>query len=295
MRVNPDINSGLLAGLERASENQQQILKQLSSGLRLQTPSDDPAGAAALVEVQADDSATEQYVSNTNAMQTRMQAADSALNSVVLALQRTVTLGVQGATGTLSDADRQAIANELTGIKNQIVQLANSSLQGVYLFSGTATSITPYVLDNSTASGIAYQGNGNSNQVEVGPNYWIQANVPGSSIFGDNSNGVFKAVSDLLSAVTNNSGVDAATTEVEAVKNQVSASRVQYGNAMNQLSSSQGILNNVHLQLQQQITNLSAVDFAQAASNLVTAETSRNALLDVIAKSNGTSLFDYLK
>ena len=75
---------------------------------------------------------------------------------------------------------------------------------------------------------------------------------------------------------------------------QVSAARVQYGNAMNQLTSSQGILSSLHLQLQQQISNLSATDMTQAASNLVTTETSRNALLEVIAKTNGMSLFDYL-
>ena len=295
MRVNPDINSAMLASLNRLNMNQQKTLKQLSSGLRIQTPSDNPAGAAALVEVQTQDAETQQFAKNTNAMQTQMQAADSALSSVVKALQRAVTLGVEGATATLSDSDRSAVANELSGIKDQLLQLANSSLQGVYLFAGTSSSSTPYITDNTSPSGIAYHGNDQSNQIEVGENYWITANVPGSSIFGNGNTGVFKAMSDLISAVQNNTGVNVATDAVNTALRQVSASRVQYGNAINQLSSSQNVLSNIHVQLQQQINSLAGTDMAQAASDLVTSETSRNALLQVIAKTNGVSLFDYLR
>lgn len=295
MRVNPDMTSSLLSALDRVNMNEQKILNQLSSGLRIQTPSDDPAGTAALVEVQAQEAATQQYDNNADAMQTQMQAADSALSSVNSALRRAVTLGVEGATATLSDTDRSAIANELGGIQNQLLQLANSSLQGVYLFAGTATSAAPYAEDNTSVSGVAYRGNDLSNQVEVGQNYFVIGNVPGSSIFGDGNTGVFKAMSDLISAVQNNCGVDVATDAVNRAMNDVAASRVQYGNAMNQLTSSQGILNSVRVQLQQQIDSLAATDVAQVASNLVTAETSRNALLQVIAKTNGTSLFDYLR
>src|SRR5581483_112718 len=294
MRVNPDTNSAMLAALDRVNLNEQHTINQLSSRLRIQTPSDDPAGAAALVEVQSQDAETQQFTKNANAMQTQMQSADSALSSVVTALQRAVTLGVEGANATLSDSDRSAVANELAGVKDQLLQLANSSLQGVYLFAGTATSTAPYITDNSSPSGVAYQGNDQTKQVEVGQDYWIDANVPGSSIFGDGTSGVFKAVSGLISAVQNNTGVDVATDAVNTAMNQVTASRVQYGNTLNQLTSSEGILSNVHVQLQQQINSLAATDVAQAASDLVTSETSRNALLRVIAKTNGTSLFDYL-
>lgn len=295
MRVNPDLRSALLVSLDRVESKQQTVLNQLSSGVRIQTPADDPAGAAALVEVQADDAATEQYLSNTNALETQMQAADSALNSVGLALNRALSLAVEaGNSATLSDSDRAAIANELTGIKEQLLQLANSSLQGNYLFAGTAVSIAPYLSDLSSPTGIRYQGNSATNQVEIGENYWIQSNVPGSSIFGDGANGVFKAISDLVSAVQNNNGVDAATSAVGGMIGQISSARVQYGNAMNQLVSSKGMLNNDHLQLQQQIDNLSATDLAKAASDLATVQNARTALFSVIAKTGRDSLFDYL-
>lgn len=294
MRVNPDNNTSLLSALERVTQNQQQVLRQLSSGLKVQTPSDDPAAAAALVNIQAQDAETQQYVSNVKAGQTQMQAADSALNSVNTILRRAMTLGVEGATGTLSDADRGAIATELAGIKDQLLELSNSSLQGVHLFAGTAVSQAPYFSDNTSSSGISYRGNGGCNQIEVGQGYWIASNVPGTSIFGNGSNGAFQAISNLITAVQNNSGVDVANADIQAAMDQVSTARVQYGNAMNQLDSSQSIMRDRHVQLQQQVNNLAAVDMSHAASDLVSAETSRNALLDVISRSSGHSLFDYL-
>jgi flagellar hook-associated protein 3 FlgL len=295
MRVNPDYRSGLLAALERTTETQDKVLKQLSSGRKIQTPSDDPAGTAALIEVQAGDSQTQQFVANISAMRTRMSAADSALNSVSIALQRAATLGVEGATGTLSDSDRQALATELSGIQEQLIELANSSLSGVYLFSGTEVTTKPYVSDATTPAGIHYQGNSTTNQVEIGQGYWIRANLPGSSIFGDDNTGVFKAMADLITAVKNNNGVEVANTAVSAMREQVSAARVQYGNAMNQIDSTEKIMRDRHVQFQQQVNDLAAVDMARAASDLVSTEISRNALLEVIAKSNGLSLFDYLK
>ncbi|HUN90338.1 MAG TPA: flagellar hook-associated protein FlgL [Terriglobales bacterium] len=294
MRVNPDLRSALLASLNRVDANQQTLLNQISSGVRIQTPADDPAGAASLVEVQAEDAATEQYVASTNVLESQMQAADSALNSVGEALNRALSLGAQGGDGTLSDSNRSAIGNELGGIKDQLLQLGNSSFQGKYLFAGTAVSTTPYVSDATSPTGISYRGNDAANQVEIGQNYWIQSNVPGSSIFGDGSDGIFKAISDLITAVQNNSGVNAATTEIGTMIGQVSSARVQYGNAMNQLTSSQGMLNNDHVQLQQQINNLSATDIAKAASDLATVQNQRSALFNVIAKTNSDSLFNYL-
>jgi flagellar hook-associated protein 3 FlgL len=294
MRVNPDTQSGLLAALDRVNASQQKVLNQLSSGLRIQTPADDPAGAAALVEVQSNDAATQQFLSTANSLQTQLTAADSALNSVGTALTRALSLGVEGANGTLSDSDRSAVANELTGIKNELLELSNSSVQGTYLFSGTSVKTQPFVADGS-ATGISYQGNDTSNQIEIGENYYIPGNVAGSSVFGDGTTGVFKAISDLITAVQSGTGADTATTEITDAINQVSTARVQYGNALNQITSGQAILNTDHIQLQQQINNLSATDVAAAASGLATTETSRNALLDVIAKTNGTSLFDYIQ
>src|ERR1019366_6172883 len=107
------------------------------------------------------------YLQSLGAVQGQLSTADSMLSSVVTALQRAISLGVEGANGTLSDSDRASIASELQGIQSQLVSLANTSYQGRYVFAGTKTSTPPYVVDNTAPSGVDYVGNTGVNQVSV--------------------------------------------------------------------------------------------------------------------------------
>ena len=74
--------------------------------------------------------------------------------SAVTAVTQAITLGVQGATGTLSSANRQQIVQNLQGIQSQLVQLANTAVGGNYLFGGTASTAPPYTLDPTNPSGV---------------------------------------------------------------------------------------------------------------------------------------------
>src|SRR6266850_4764722 len=126
MRVNPNPMPDLLAALSRARQTTEDALRELSSGRRVNQPSDDPAASAILVQNHDQTIFTARYLQSLGSIQSQFQTADSALSSVILSLQRAITLGVQGANGTLSDADRAAIASELQGIQDQLVSLANT-------------------------------------------------------------------------------------------------------------------------------------------------------------------------
>ena len=125
MRINPNISSDLLAALSNAQQQQNTALLQMASGRRVNKPSDDPTATAVLIQNQAESSQTDQYLRNVQSIQAQLQTTDSTLNSVVLALLRAISLGVQGANGTLSDANRASVVGELTGIQDQLIGLAN--------------------------------------------------------------------------------------------------------------------------------------------------------------------------
>src|SRR6185437_10112265 len=109
-----------------------------------------------------------------------LQVADSTMGSVVEALTKAVTLGIQGANGTLTTANRQAIAQVVQGVQQQILNLSNTSYNGRYLFSGTATTTEPYALDPNVASGVRYNGNNERNSVEISAGQAMPINLPGS-------------------------------------------------------------------------------------------------------------------
>ncbi len=221
------------------------------------------------------------------------QAADSTLSSAVQLMTKVISLGTEGANGTLTASDQQAIAAQLQGIQNEMVGLANTSYQGEYLFSGTAVNTVPYA---PNASGtITYQGNTNTNSLEVLNGQTMQLNVPGSQIFSNASGDVFGSVQQLITAMQTGTGIEAANTAVQNAFQQLNQQRVFYGNGLNQMSSATTFLNSENVQLSQQQNNLIAVDPAKAATDLSQAELQNQAVLAASGKvlSNPT-LFSYL-
>lgn len=297
MRINPNPLSDLLASLE---QNQQLIngdLAEISSGQSVTVPSDNPAASALLVENADQTAAADQYLRSIGSVMGELQNADSALNSVATVLQRAVSLGVEGANGTVNSSDRQAIAGEVQGIQSQLLSLANLSYQGNYVFAGTATGAAPYVLDSTSPSGVSYVGNSGVNSLTVGNRYKLQTNPPGSQLFSSAGNDVFQAIQDLITGLQNNdtNAISTAVSEVSNGLSYISGQRVFYGNTVNQLNSQQTYLNGEATQLAQQQNTLGAADLPSVISNLESAEVARQATLQIIGQTQQTNLFNYIK
>src|SRR6185369_14566227 len=133
MRVNPNPMPNLLAALVRVQLDEQTAMLEITTGRRVNKPSDDPTAAAVLVQNQDRSDETAQFLKSLSNMRGQLQTADATLNSMVLAIQRAITIGVEGASGTLSSANRASLAGELSGIQDQLLSLANVSFQGQYL------------------------------------------------------------------------------------------------------------------------------------------------------------------
>jgi flagellar hook-associated protein 3 FlgL len=295
MRVNPNPYPDLIAD---AAQTQQQINtdeQEIASGSSVNLPSDNPAAAASLVQNSAETSQADQFERSVGSIQGEIQSADSNLSSVVTALQQAITLGVEGANGTVNGADRAAIVTQIQGIQNQLLSLANLSYQGNYVFGGTANQTTPYVLDPSSASGVTYQGNLGVNNVTLGNQFSLQANLPGSEIFSAPGADVFQSIQDLITSLQSGTGIGTAVTELGTASSYVSAKSVFYGNALNQLNSQQTYLSSDTAQLAQQQSTVAAADLPAVISNLTSAQTSLQATLEAIASTASTNLFQYLQ
>lgn len=295
MRINPNITPDLLAALTETQQEQNTALIQMASGRRVNTPSDDPSAAAILIQNQAQTDQANSYVSSANTLQSQLDTADSTLNSVVLALQRAISLGVEGGNGTLSASNRASLINELRGIQDQLIGLANLSFQGQYVFGGTANGVQPFVADATQPSGVRYNGNAGTNNVAVGNGLTVQVNIPGSQIFTAAGADMFQAVHDLITAMQTGTGADTAVSAVRGAFDHVTGQRVFYGNAMNELESQQTYLNQQKLQLSKQEDAVGGADLAEAATRLMNAQNSREATLSAVARMSQMNLFNYLK
>jgi flagellar hook-associated protein 3 FlgL len=294
IRINPDLTGDMLAGLALDRQQEDQAITELSTGLKVNQPSDDPAAAAESIVNNAQASAVSTYLSNISGLQATLQVADSTLNSVVTNLSQAISLGVEGANGTMNQTDRNAVAQEVNGIQQQILSYANESFQGNYLFAGTAVKTTPFVADPSSPSGVSYVGNTGVNNIEIGDGQAVPANLPGSQLFTAPGADVFQALADLSSALQSGSNIPAAQTEVQNAFDSINAQRAFYGATLDRLNTASSFLNEENLQLSQEDNNLVGADMATVVSQLTQAETALDATLAAGGSISKVSLLDYL-
>jgi len=130
MRIDPNIVPEILSDLQTSQVSLNTALQQVSTGKSVSVPSDNPAAAAAMVQNTIETGDVDQYTQNVSTLQTTVQSASSALSSVVTSLTQAVSLGTEGANGTNSSADLQALAQQVQGILTSVVSLANTSVGG---------------------------------------------------------------------------------------------------------------------------------------------------------------------
>lgn len=302
MRVNPNYITNLASALNQSQAVEQNLTEELSSGVRVNSLGDDPVAAGQNVmllnQIQQDDTFTQ----SANLVTGRLQVADSALGSVVSQLTRAISLATGANNGTNSASDVQAVAKELSGIRDEIMSLANTSYQGQYIFSGTMTSSTPFSTSTATNPAVTtYNGDTNVTYLTTPSGQQIQLNVPGSQIFqGSGSSNVFGTLNSLIANYSSgNIDLAQAMSDTEALTtslNYVSQQRVLIDNSITSLSAASEAATNEKTQLTVAQTNLMQADYTQLATQLSLVKTQQTALESIIAQlsSVSNSLFSKL-
>lgn len=298
MRINPNISANLLAALNRLSRQQDLALSQISSGRRIKAPSGDPNAAVASVQIQVGKKETDQFLNNLATLRGMTEVAESNLSSVINTLTRAIVLGVQGANDTLSPSNRQSLAIEVRGLKDQLINLANlGTFRGAFVFSGTAVTTRAFVLDSGQPSGVRYDGDSGVSQVEIASGQFIQINVPGDQVFMEPGKDVFLGVEQLATALENDdsAAMAVALDNIKIAFDHINDTRAFYGTTLRRLENAESFLNQSKLSLARQENDILGVDLAESIINLVQAQTTRDAVISAGARLNaGRSLIDFL-
>jgi len=154
---------------------------EVSTGRRILSPSDDPAGASRALGLTHASAQNAQYQRNIDSAQSRLGNEDQTLSSVSDLLGRVRTLALEGQNGTLDSGDRKNIATEIRQRLSQLVALANTKdANGEYIFAGNATKTQPFV---QGAGGVTYAGDEGQRTIAIAPGQSIATGDPGSDIF----------------------------------------------------------------------------------------------------------------
>lgn len=167
------------------------IRKQISSGLKIQDSFEDASVYIDNTRLEYELKTLEQIKSGTNSAKEMTQNSMKALQDMSQLLENFKVKMTQAATDSNSQTSREAIAKELERIKENIVQLANTSINGQYLFSGAHLATKPFDSKGN------YFGDKNNINVVTGAGTESPYNIPGYDLF-------FKADSDYKKQITTN-------------------------------------------------------------------------------------------
>lgn len=257
---------------------------QLSSGLALNKPSDNPVAVTQVLSLSNQASQISSWQANINTAQSWLGTASGTLNSVISAMQSARTLLLQAANqGTQDTTSYKAIGQQLMSISNNMLALANTQYEGRSLFAGTSASQQAY---DSSGN---YLGNSDTPTVIVGPGAGsgqaIDLSVTGPAVFGSGSSNIFTTLSNVASALSSgtptSSQISGALTALDnnlAIGEQASAtignSALEVSNMASALTqqltsiqNSQAQLQNINIplattQLNNEITNYQAALWA---------------------------------
>ena len=117
---------------------------QMATQQRINCPSDDPYGSEVALTNSTLISQLTQYQSNVDTAKGWLSLADDTLGDASTALTSLIELAEQAATGTLTDANREAIAEEARGLYEQLITYANTQYNGQSIFAGRDSGGTAY-------------------------------------------------------------------------------------------------------------------------------------------------------
>ncbi|MBN6186961.1 flagellar hook-associated protein FlgL [Aneurinibacillus sp. BA2021] len=179
MRITQNmLNNSMMGNLNKSLNRMDRLQDMFSSGKKISKPSHDPIVAARGMMYRTSLAENAQYRSNSEDAVDWLTATEDAVDQGRNVLTRLKDLIIQASNDTLNPSDRQKIRDEIIQLRGHLGNVANTTLNGRYLFSGTNTDTAPFKDD-------AYHNKNKTDiELEMSKGIKLPINVDGTSLFG---------------------------------------------------------------------------------------------------------------
>ena len=289
-------SASILANLQNQLSQLDQTQNEMSTGLKITQPSDDPYGTALSMQLNGQISAFQSYSANITDGNAFSETASGALQSIQQMVQRVRELVVESANGTNSASNLAEASAEVSQIVDGIKQAANTQYNGQYIFSGTATGTPAYQLGATDT----FAGNTNAITRAIGPSASLQINVNISSVLGSgtaaNDNGLLMTLRTVISNMQSDNGTALThdLSSLDANINSLESVQATVGSTQDRLQMASTRITALTTTDQTQLANVQDADLGQLAINFNTEQAGYQAALQSAAKIVQTSLMNFL-
>jgi flagellar hook-associated protein 3 FlgL len=272
------------------SERMSQAQLQISSGKRVNKPSDDPVAAADVIRINSEKSEIAQYLENIATGKARLEFIDTTLQNVQTVVERVRSLALQSL-GNVASAN--LYTSEAEGLREQVLTAANSTFQGQFVFAGSRIDQPAYT-KNSTGT-VTYAGDSVEVEVQVGRSLTLQTQLPGSDVFSGNID-IFATIQNVIDAMNagDKAAISAQVANLEQFTAEIGTALGKVGGLVNVAQSIQGDLTRYNLARSADLVRLEDADLPTALTNFTQAETALRAATAAGARISNLSILDYL-
>jgi len=288
-----------LSDLNRQTRRLLELQEQLATGLKVNSPSDDPLAARRAVNIRSVIAKQEQYVTNISSAGPLLEESSTSLQTVVSVLQRANELALQGANGTSSQTQMNELAIEVNQLIEATLTEANHQTNGRYVFGGTRTLDASFVATRGAEgqiTAVTYQGNDEAIEIGVTDGTSVQINETGQHAFLSGQD-VFQTLIDIRDNLLSGDKTGLQTdrlTELTNAQNQLLVSMAAIGATQNRLET---LTTNTEASVDQLRVTLSDnidADYAETVVNLNAQSNAYQAALEAAARVIQPSLLDFI-
>lgn len=299
------VRDKFLADLASLNNRITKTQEQLTSGIRINRPSDDPSAVGDVLQLQSDIGRVTQVAANLNGVKSEVDSASGMVQDSVSLLDQARSLAAQGASATLPPSGRAALAAQAEQILSALVNASRATFAGRYLFSGDSSLQPAYDVNLANPNGVdrlltapatrlIQDSNGVVFAVSKTAQDLFDHRNPDDSIADDN---VFAAVNSLRVALANNDqpGTAAAAAAIQKAQDYLSLQGTFYGAVQNRVTNALDVAQRFQTQWKTELSNERDTDVAAAATDLTQEQLSQQAAMQTQASMPRNSLFDFLK
>lgn len=297
------MSSQMMLNLNRNAQKMNNTQLQMATGRKINKPSDDPVGITYALRYRAELSSNEQYKKNVDNAISWLDFNDTVLDQTGSVLQKVRELSVQAATGSNPQSALDSIKEEMSQLKEQLIDIANSKLKGKYVFNGQEYDKIPYDFPSNpdgtsdTSGAASVTTDTGEIQYMVGESVQLSINVTGNEVFGSGADSVFVLMDRISAALASGdyNKISGELDNIDARMDKILSIRAEVGAKTNRIELMQGRLGDLEVNLTELQSKAEDANYAELIMLSKIQENIYNASLSSGAKIIQPSLVDFLR
>jgi len=260
--------------------------------------SDDPVGLTQALNMKSGLANIEQLNRNITVGESWLTASESAQTAVQNLVIDVKALCVQMVSATTGSKERNSAAQTVQNLLEEIASLANTEVNGRYIFAGSNTDSPAYTLNSDNS--VTYNGDTNAFAIQLGRNATIEVGATGTSVFQPSGAGagddIFGIMADLVTALQGNdiAGIQTVMTNLDSFFDHNTARISDVGSKMIRLETKENVLAELKIANTERLSTVEDADIIEAIMNLKAQEVAYEAALNAASKVLNLSLMNYM-